>query len=62
MIISPIKYHYRGEMKKKILLNTPNLSKNITKEDYKNIKDYTRDNTDLEVDYKKAEKKVKVFT
>ncbi|MEJ7185366.1 hypothetical protein WL241_11550 [Staphylococcus epidermidis] len=62
MIISPIKYHYRGEMKKKILLNTSNLSKNITKEDYKNIKDYTRDNTDLEVDYKKAEKKVKVFT
>ncbi|MDT3974103.1 hypothetical protein RPN77_13500, partial [Staphylococcus saprophyticus] len=57
MIISPIEYNYRGKVKNEILLNTPNLSKNITEEDYKNIKDYTRDNQDLEVDYKKAEEK-----
>lgn len=57
MIISPIEYNYRGKMKNEILLNTPNLSKNITEEDYKNIKDYTRDNQDLEVDYQKAEEK-----
>lgn len=57
MIISPIEYNYRGKIKNEILLNTPVLSKNITEKDYKNIKDYTRDNLDLEVDYKKAEEK-----
>lgn len=57
MIISPVEYKYRGKIKTKILLNTPNLSKDITEEDYTNIKEYTKDNRDLEVNYKKAEKK-----
>lgn len=57
MIISPVEYKYRGDLKSKILLNTPNLSEDITEEDYKNIREYTKDNADLVVDFKKSKKK-----
>ncbi|WP_394524226.1 hypothetical protein ACF0HT_13615 (plasmid) [Staphylococcus xylosus] len=57
VIISPVEYKYRGGLKSKILLNTPNLSEDITEEDYKNIREYTKDNADLVVDFKKSKKK-----